>query len=138
MFGEAREQPVEITAGELPSERFGGPLVMPLEGQEVLGQGIEVGEVVGSKEFALNHREVDLDLVEPRGVSGQMDEFQVGPSALEAFHRACAPVRGAAVHDPEDALGGGVRLYWRITSSTSLPKGSMPFWDSQRPKSLAR
>ena len=41
-------------------------------------------EVVGREEFALNDREVDLDLVEPTGVDWSVDEDRVGPIGAEA------------------------------------------------------
>ena len=62
MFGEAREEPIKVVAGELPGERLGGHLVTLLEGHKALGQGFEVCEVIGSEHLALEDREVDLDL----------------------------------------------------------------------------
>lgn len=43
----------------------------------------EVSEVGGREGFALEDREVDLDLVEPAGVLGQMYEGEVGEPGLE-------------------------------------------------------
>ena len=57
------EQAIEVDAVKFPLEGLDDPLVMILEVQQAgfcLG---EVGAVVGSEYFALNHREVDLDLV---------------------------------------------------------------------------
>ena len=82
MLGEAREELVEIMAGELPGKRLGDSLVTLLEGKKSFGQNIEVGEVIWSEKLALNHREVDLDLVEPGSVSRKVDEAQVGPFSL--------------------------------------------------------
>src|SRR5215216_548497 len=110
MLGEAREEPVEIMAGELPGKRLGDSLVTLLEGKKSFGQNIEVGEVIWSEKLALNHREVDLDLVEPGSVSRKVDEAQVGPLSLKALHRSLPSMRGAVVHDPEHAIGGGVGL----------------------------
>ena len=62
MLGETSEEPVEITAGELPGERLGDALVALLKGDEAFAQDLEIGEVVRSEDLALNHREVDLDL----------------------------------------------------------------------------
>ena len=62
MLGEAREEPVEIMASELPSEGSGSLLVTLLEGDEVFGQSVKVGEIVGGQDLPLHHREVDLDL----------------------------------------------------------------------------
>jgi hypothetical protein len=80
---EAFEQEVEVGRGELPLERGGDLLVVVLEGQQrglCLG---EAAEVVWGQDFALDDREVDLDLVEPGGVDGQVDQVQGGPGALE-------------------------------------------------------
>jgi hypothetical protein len=62
VFGEAVEKPVEIAASELPGKRLGDSLVAFLKGDEAFGQNVEVGEVVGSEDLALDYREVDLDL----------------------------------------------------------------------------
>lgn len=59
------EQAIEVDAGKFPLEGLGDPLVMILEVQQAGFYLGEVGEVVGSEHLALNHREVDLDLVEP-------------------------------------------------------------------------
>jgi hypothetical protein len=110
MLGEAREEPVEIMAGELPGKGLCDSLVTLLEGKKSFGQDIEVGEVIWSDDLALNHREVNLDLVEPGSVSRKVDEAQVGPFSLKALHRSLTPMRRAVVHDPEHAIGGGVGL----------------------------
>jgi hypothetical protein len=110
MLGEAREEPIEIVAGELPGERLGDLLVTLLKGEQAFRQYLKVGEIIGSEHLALNHREVDLDLVEPGSMSRKVDETQVGPLSLKAIHRSLTPMRGAVVHDPEYAIGGGVRL----------------------------
>jgi hypothetical protein len=47
-LGEPRKEPVEIMAGEVPTERLGELLVMLPESEKAFGQLIEVGEVVGS------------------------------------------------------------------------------------------
>src|SRR5215207_820473 len=108
MLGKAREELVEIAAGELPGERLGHLLVASLEGDEAFGQSIEVGEVIWSEKLALNHREVDLDLVEPGSVSRKMDESQVGPLPLQTLHRGISSVGGTIVHHPEDPTRRGV------------------------------
>jgi hypothetical protein len=86
--GEAVEKPVEIAASELPGKRLGDSLVAFLKGDEAFGQNVEVGEVVGSEDLALDYREVDLDLVEPGSVSGEVDEAQIGPLSLQTPHRS--------------------------------------------------
>src|SRR3712207_7970991 len=52
-----------------PGKRLGDLFVAFLEGKQAFGQGVEVGEVVGGQYLALDHREVDLDLIEPGGRS---------------------------------------------------------------------
>ena len=76
------EQLVEVGAGELPLEGGGDLFVAAAEGEEVLLEGVEVGEVVGGDDLALDDGEVDLGLVEPAGVDGGVDEDQVGPGAV--------------------------------------------------------
>ena len=71
---DSSEEIREVVAGELPLKRSGGGLVAILEGKESPSSVVEIGEVVGSEELALENREVDLDLVQPGGVYGQMDE----------------------------------------------------------------
>jgi hypothetical protein len=83
MLGEAREEPVEIMAGELPGEGSGGLLVTFLEGKQAFCQDLKVGKVIGGEYLALHHREIDLDLVEPGGVHRKVDEPQVGPGTLQ-------------------------------------------------------
>ena len=55
-------------------ERLGDPAVVLLEGADPRGERGEVGEVVGRQRLALQDREVDLDLVQPRRVHGQVDQ----------------------------------------------------------------
>ncbi len=74
----------KVGAGELPLERHGGGLVAVLKGEEArlnLGQR---GEVIGREDFALDDGEVDFDLVEPRGMNGQVQQAELGPVALQA------------------------------------------------------
>ena len=87
-------------------------VVAVLEGGEAVGDLVEVGEVVGGDDFALDDREDDLDLVQPGGVDGQVDEPQVGPGALEAVDRGLAAVAAAVVDDPEHPSGRRVGLGW--------------------------
>ena len=52
----------EILAGELPFERASRRLPVVLKIEEALGNGIEVGEVIGRQDLSLDDREVDLNL----------------------------------------------------------------------------
>src|SRR5215216_4230196 len=111
MLGESREEPVKIMAGELPGKRLGDSLVAFLEGEQALGQSVEVGEVVGAQDLALNYREIDLDLVEPGGVYREVNEPQIGPRSLKTLHGSLSTMRGAVVHHPEDPIRRGVGLH---------------------------
>ena len=77
------EQVGEVGPGELPFERCGDALVVTLEAEEALLDVLKRGEVVGSESFALDNREVDLDLVEPTGVDRAVDGDQRGVGRLE-------------------------------------------------------
>src|SRR6266481_2806682 len=95
--GEALEQEVQVGRGEFPLKRGGDLLVVVLEGQQSCLRLGEAGEVVRGQEFALDDRKVDLDLVEPGGVDGQVDQVQGGPGALEPAGRGLAAVAAAVV-----------------------------------------
>jgi hypothetical protein len=90
------QQPVEVGAGEAPIERHGGVLVATLEAKQAVLDLGEVGEVVGGQHLALHDREVDLHLVEPGRVGGQVDQTQVLPRsssrAIEAWPRWLEPL----------------------------------------------
>jgi hypothetical protein len=61
---------LQILASEFPLEGASGGAVMVLEAQQAIFEFSPGLEIVGSKELALNDREVDLDLVEPAGMHG--------------------------------------------------------------------
>jgi len=61
----------------------------------------EAAEVVRGQDFALDDREVDLDLVEPGSVDGQVNQAQGGPLALEPAGRGLAAVAAAVIDHPE-------------------------------------
>jgi len=77
-----------------------------LKGEEALfeiGQGIEI---IRGEDLSLNNREVDLNLIEPTGVGGSVDENGVGPLGAETVGSFLTPMSGAVIHDPEDATCG--------------------------------
>jgi hypothetical protein len=78
-----------------------------VEGERDLADRLEV---VRFEHLSLHDREVDLDLVEPARVQGQVDEDEVRPAALEPLDRAATAVRGAVVDDSEDLGRRGVGL----------------------------
>ena len=68
MVGDAADQLVQVLAVVVPLERRSGEVVAVLEAEDAFGEVVQVAEVAGLDRFALQDREVDLDLVEPRGV----------------------------------------------------------------------
>ena len=89
----------------MPCEGLGDVLVVLLEAQQA---GLDLGEgreVVGGEHLALHDREVDLDLVEPTGMDRTMHRHEGRIGGLQATDAGGAAVRGAVVHDPEDAAG---------------------------------
>src|SRR5262249_54712513 len=67
-------------------------------------------EVVRRQDFAVDDREVDLDLVEPGGVYGQVDQVQGRPLALEPAGGGLAAGTAAGGFDPvhPPRRGGGL------------------------------
>jgi len=81
-----------------------------LEAEDAVGDhrtGVEVG---GGEGLPLEDGEVDLDLIEPAGVRGQMDDDEVAPLRLEPLDGPLPSMDGAAIEDPEDTGGGAVGL----------------------------
>ena len=52
MAADAGQELVEIGAGELLAEWPGGGVVVPFEGEDFLGEAVQVAEVVGVSSFA--------------------------------------------------------------------------------------
>ena len=92
------------------SQRAGDGVVTLLEAGQCRGDGAGVEKVVRGQDFSLYDGEVDLRLVKPGGVDGQVDKPQRGPLAFKTVYRSLAPVAAAEVDDPEDPLGAGVGL----------------------------
>jgi hypothetical protein len=61
--GHALEESAQVVPGESPVEGFRGGVVAVLEGGETVGDLVEVVEVVGGDDFALDDGEDDFDLV---------------------------------------------------------------------------
>ena len=55
-----------------------------LEAEDAFSDLVGVVEVRWGEGLAGEDREVDLDLVEPRGMAREMHEHEVGPGVLEA------------------------------------------------------
>ena len=79
---------------------MGDLVVAALEVVECPGELGGALKVVGVKQLALDDRVVDLDLVEPARMDGQVDEDQRGPAALQALDRGLPAVVRAVVDDP--------------------------------------
>jgi len=69
---------VKVVAREGPLKGPGERLVVALAVVESLGESGERGEVVRGEYLALEDGEVDLDLIEPTGMDGPVDQDQVG------------------------------------------------------------
>jgi len=110
LVGQSLEELGEILACELPLERFGCLLVESLEGEEPLLEFVEVGDIAGVEDLALEDGEIDLDLIEPARMDGQMDKVGVGPVLGEAVYGEGPAVTAAVVDDPEHPFGRGVGL----------------------------
>ena len=95
---------MQIPTREGPVERLGGPLIASLERHQLLLQVSQALEDVGSEQLALEHRDIDLDLVKPTGVNWRVNQNDVGPSGMEAGSGASTAVAGAVVCDQEHAL----------------------------------
>src|SRR5215216_4546174 len=82
--GQPGEQRVEVGAREGPVERLGDLAVVIFECRDPGRERVEIGEVVGGQGLALQDREEDLDLVQPRRMDRQMDQARVGPGVRES------------------------------------------------------
>jgi hypothetical protein len=90
----------------------GSAVVAVFEVGQVSGDPLQIEKVVGIDDFALNDREDGLDLVEPGGVNGQVDEPQTGPGAFKRVDGGLSAMAAAVVDDPEHPLGRRV-MAWR-------------------------
>jgi len=104
------ENALKILTGELPFEWFRGFLVMGLESKKVALKQCEVGKVVWSENPALDDGEVDLDLVEPAGMDGRMNQNGVGIPVAKPLDGALPAMRGAVIRDPEHPPRRGIRF----------------------------
>jgi len=81
-----------------------------LEGQETLFEIGQRGEIVRRENFSLNDREIDLDLIEPTGMDGSVDEDHIRPLVAQTFDSLLAAMSRTVVHDAKDTAGGFVGL----------------------------
>jgi hypothetical protein len=68
------DEVVQVLTGDIPLEGAGDLAVMLAEGQDRFGGRVERCEAVRGERLALEDREVQLDLVQPEGVHGQVDQ----------------------------------------------------------------
>ena len=94
---DALQELVQVGAGEPPVEGFGDGVVAGFERGEAVADLAQVGEVVRADDLALDDGEVDLSLVRPGGVDGQVDQVGVRPGRLHPCNGAGAAVGGAVV-----------------------------------------
>jgi hypothetical protein len=97
----AVERASQVLACELPVEGTGNLLVVRLKAQDAICDLAEAGEIIRSECLSLHDGQVDLYLIEPACMQGQMHQHQVRPSVLEAVDGTLATVDGAVVNDPE-------------------------------------
>ena len=119
----AMEQVGEVLAGKAPFEGLRQGHVSVLKAEDLVGESIEVVEVVGCQNFALEDGEVDFDLVQPTRVDRGEDRVQVGPGPLETPDGTGASVGGAVVEDPEHPRGGAVRLLAHDVGDEAVERG---------------
>jgi hypothetical protein len=62
-----------------------------LESHETLFEFGQRREIIGSEDLALEDRKVDLNLVEPTGMDGSVNEDGVRPMGAEAVDGPSAP-----------------------------------------------
>jgi hypothetical protein len=74
-----------------------------LKVEEAFREDIEVREIVGGKNFPLDNREVDLDLIEPTGMNRRMHERKARIESPQALNSFGAAMDRAVIHDPKDA-----------------------------------
>ena len=97
---------MEVLAREGPFEGGGDLLVVVLEAEDAPGDFVLGNEMSGGEGFALQDREVDLDLVEPARVRGQMHEGEVVELCLEPVDGALPAMDRAAVDVELPRFGG--------------------------------
>jgi hypothetical protein len=98
----------QVLSGEFPLEGPGNLLVVFLKGAYSLPEINKGKEVVGRKHFSLEDGEINLDLVQPTGMDGKMNDNDLGPFALKPIDGGQSSVRGSVVKNPENPSGGTI------------------------------
>src|SRR5438552_9846245 len=117
------EEAGEISAREGPLEELGRVDVTVLKAAQAILDGRERWEVVGREDFALDDREVDLDLVQPTGVDGRVHEHNLGSLGLEPHDGALTTMGRGVVHDPKDPTGGAIGFLVQDVGNEALKGG---------------
>ena len=82
----------QVGGGEFTLERLRGLVVSVLERVQAVGDGLDIGEVVGREHFQLDDGEVDLDLVQIGRVHGGVHYDSVGVLLGESVDRGLSAV----------------------------------------------
>ncbi len=97
MAVESFEQVGEVAGGELPLEWSGGLVVSGFEVGQALLDHCEISEVVGREHFTRYDGEVDLHLVQPRGVYRSVHHDRIRELLSEPVDGFLPAVGGAVV-----------------------------------------
>jgi hypothetical protein len=90
-------------------EASGGRFPVVLKLQQALGEEIQAREFVQDEDLSLHDRKVNLDLIEPTGMSGSMDEVYDLPQRQQAV-ALVASRRHSALVSPQLDLPQGSRF----------------------------
>jgi hypothetical protein len=105
---ELGEEFLQVLTCELPIERLRRRFPVVLKIQQALSENIQVREIIRGKDFSLDDRNVNLDLIKPTRVRGGMNELHdrtARISLAQTVHRSLPAMHRAVVHNPEDATG---------------------------------
>lgn len=80
------KQLAQVLPIELPFKRLGCRFPVILKVKEPFGESVEVWEVVRCQNLPLDNGEVDLDLVQPAGMDGSVNEDEVWVATLQALY----------------------------------------------------
>ena len=104
------KEPVQSSPVEFPFKRPWFSIAQFFVQPQSLLDLLQAGEVVWGQHLSLDNREVDLYLIEPAGMHRRMNQDRLAVGLPQSAYCCLATVRGAVVHDPEDATGRSVRL----------------------------
>jgi hypothetical protein len=96
---------LEVSLRVTPREGSRGLAVVPFESHETFPDSFWMGEVVGREGFPLHDSEVDLDLVEPTGVHGQVHADRLGMPCPKPLGKRLGLMHGTVVRECPDFCG---------------------------------